>query len=348
MNTTRREFLLAASALVATVLVPQGLSFAAPTAALPNQPSVFDQNRDYENLTKIKVIGIGGAGGNALEHMMLSRVRGVEYICVNADGQALIGSSANVKLQLGLGLGAGGRPDIARELAKKDRARIAELLKGTHMVFILAGMGGGSGTGASPIIAQVARELGILTIAVVTTPFAFEGRRNYVAQVGLRELEKTVDSLIVIQNEKLVYVMGEDVSISDAFRAADDVALHAVRGIAEIINVQGLVGVDLEDIRTVTGGMGRALMGSAVATGNNRAVIATRKATNDSFCGDIDLSTARGLVVSIRANTSLQLSEVKAVMMDIRSSAAAETTIVFGTTYDDSMGDRLRVSILAT
>ncbi|MBV2192709.1 MAG: cell division protein FtsZ, partial [Azonexus sp.] len=219
------------------------------------------------NGTVIKVIGVGGAGGNAVEHMIREGVQGVEFICVNTDAQALNNSSAPDCLQLGPGLGAGGKPEKARELAQSERTRIAERLQGAHMVFITAGMGGGTGTGAAPVIAEVARELGILTVAVVTKPFEYEGRRMSLAEQGLAELAMNVDSLIVILNEKLMEVLGEDVSMLDAFKSADNVLKNAVGGIAEIINVPGLVNVDFEDVRTVMGEMGKAMMGSAAAAG---------------------------------------------------------------------------------
>ncbi|MBP9800977.1 MAG: cell division protein FtsZ, partial [Sterolibacterium sp.] len=220
-----------------------------------------------ESSTVIKVIGVGGAGGNAVEHMIREGVQGVEFICVNTDSQALGRSYADIKLQLGPGLGAGGKPEKARDLAQTERERIAGMLRGAHMVFITAGMGGGTGTGAAPIVAEVARELGILTVAVVTKPFEYEGRRMSLAEQGIVELGMNVDSLIVILNEKLMEVLGDEISMLDAFRAADNVLKNAVGGIAEIINVPGLVNVDFEDVRTVMGEMGKAMMGSATASG---------------------------------------------------------------------------------
>jgi len=214
-----------------------------------------------EGSTVIKVVGVGGAGGNAVEHMIREGVGGVEFICCNTDAQALEKSNAHVKLQLGPGLGAGGKPEKAKALAQADRARIAEVLEGAHMVFITAGMGGGTGTGAGPVIAEVARELGILTVAVVTKPFEYEGRRKRLAEEGVNELALHVDSLIVILNEKLEEVLGDEVSMLEAFKAADNVLRNAVGGIAEIINVPGLVNVDFEDVRTVMGEMGKAMMG---------------------------------------------------------------------------------------
>ncbi len=300
------------------------------------------------NSTIIKVIGVGGAGGNAVEHMIREGVQGVDFICANTDAQALKKSSAGVKLQLGPGLGAGGKPEKARDLAHAERARIADMLSGAHMAFITAGMGGGTGTGAAPIIAEVAREMGILTVAVVTKPFEYEGRRMTLAEQGLSELAQSVDSLIVILNEKLMEVMGEEVSMLDAFKAADNVLKNAVGGIAEIINVPGLVNVDFEDVRTVMGEMGKAMMGSAVASGVDRARIAAEHAVASPLLEGIELSGARGVLVNITANQSLGLKEVKDVMNTIRTYAAPDATIIFGTVYEDGMEDQLRVTVVAT
>ena len=298
--------------------------------------------------TVIKVIGVGGAGGNAVEHMIREGVQGVEFICVNTDAQALKKSSAGDKLQLGPGLGAGGKPEKARDLAQGERERIAEMLRGAHMAFITAGMGGGTGTGAAPIIAEVARELGILTVAVVTKPFDYEGRRMTLAEQGLLELAQNVDSLIVILNEKLMEVMGDEVSMLDAFKAADNVLKNAVGGISEIINVPGLVNVDFEDVRTVMGEMGKAMMGSAMAAGVDRARIAAEQAVASPLLEGIELSGARGVLVNITANQSLGLKEVKEVMNTIRTYAAQDATIIFGTVYEDGMEDQLRVTVVAT
>ncbi len=300
------------------------------------------------NTTIIKVIGVGGAGGNAVEHMIRENVQGVEFICANTDGQALKNSRAGVKLQFGPGLGAGGKPGKARELAEADRGRIAEALEGAHMVFITAGMGGGTGTGAAPIIAEVARELGILTVAVVTKPFEFEGNRLRLAEEGLTALAENVDSLIVILNEKLMEVLGEDVGMKDAFRAADNVLKNAVGGIAEIINVPGLVNVDFEDVRTVMGEMGKAMMGSASAAGVDRARIAAEQAAASPLLEGIELSGARGVLVNITASSDLGMREVKEVMTTIRNYAADDSTIIFGTVFDDAMEDELRVTVVAT
>lgn len=303
---------------------------------------------DASGTTVIKVVGVGGAGGNAVEHMIREGVGGVEFICCNTDSQALDKSSAHVKLQLGPGLGAGGKPEKARELAQADRQRIAEVLEGAHMVFITAGMGGGTGTGAGPVIAEVARELGILTVAVVTKPFEYEGRRKRLAEEGVTELAQYVDSLIVILNEKLEEVLGDDVSMLDAFKAADNVLRNAVGGIAEIINVPGLVNVDFEDVRTVMGEMGKAMMGSAMASGVDRARIAAEEAVASPLLEGIELSGARGVLVNITASNTLGLKEYKDVMNTIRQYTAAEATVICGAVFDESMEDQLRVTVVAT
>ncbi|OHC71284.1 MAG: cell division protein FtsZ [Rhodocyclales bacterium GWA2_65_20] len=298
--------------------------------------------------TIIKVVGVGGAGGNAVEHMIREGVQGVEFICANTDAQALRLSSAGLKLQLGPGLGAGGKPEKARDLAVADRDAIAESLEGAHMVFITAGMGGGTGTGAAPVVAEVARELGILTVAVVTKPFEFEGKRLRLAEEGLTELAQNVDSLIVILNEKLMEVLGEDVTMTEAFRSADNVLKNAVGGIAEIINVPGLVNVDFEDVRTVMGEMGKAMMGSATASGVDRARLAAEQAVASPLLEGIELSGARGVLVNVTASRQLGMKEVKDVMATIRNYASQEATIIFGTVFDEGMEDQLRVTVVAT
>ena len=298
--------------------------------------------------TVIKVVGVGGAGGNAVEHMIREGVGGVEFICCNTDAQALKKSTAHVKLQLGPGLGAGGKPEKARELAVLDRVRIAEALTGAHMVFITAGMGGGTGTGAGPVVAEVARELGILTVAVVTKPFEYEGKRKRLAEEGVAELARHVDSLIVILNEKLEEVLGEEVSMLEAFHAADNVLRNAVGGIAEIINVPGLVNVDFEDVRTVMGEMGKAMMGSAIAAGVDRARVAAEEAVASPLLEGIELSGARGVLVNITASTTLGLKEYKEVMRTIRQYTAPEATVICGAVFDETMEDQLRVTVVAT
>ena len=298
--------------------------------------------------TVIKVIGVGGAGGNAVEHMIREKVQGVEFICCNTDIQALNQSTAEIKLQLGPGQGAGGRPERARDLAMGDRERIAEALDGAHMVFITAGMGGGTGTGAAPVIAEIAREKNILTVAVVTKPFEFEGKRMRLAEEGLCELQQYVDALIVILNEKLMEVLGDDVSMQEAFKAADNVLRNAVGGIAEIINVPGLVNVDFEDVRTVMGEMGKAMMGSATAAGVDRARIAAEEAVASPLLEGVELSGARGVLVNITASRQLGMREVKEVMRTIQTYTHEEATVIFGTVFDESMEDSLRVTVVAT
>ncbi len=308
----------------------------------------FVEDEAPESGTIIKVVGVGGAGGNAVEHMIREGVSGVEFICCNTDAQALQKSSAHRKLQLGPGLGAGGKPDKARDLAMADRERIAEVLDGAHMVFITAGMGGGTGTGAGPVVAEVARDLGILTVGVVTKPFEYEGKRKRLAEEGVAELTKHVDSLIVILNEKLEEVLGDEVSMLEAFKAADNVLRNAVGGIAEIINVPGLVNVDFEDVRTVMGECGKAMMGSAVASGVDRARVAAEAAVASPLLEGVELSGARGVLVNITASNSLGLREYKEVMATIRQYTAAEATVICGAVFDDSMEDSLRVTVVAT
>jgi cell division protein FtsZ len=301
-----------------------------------------------EPTTIIKVIGVGGAGGNAVEHMIREGVQGVEFICANTDAQALKHMSAGVKLQLGPGLGAGGKPEVGREHALTVREQIADALRGAHMAFITAGMGGGTGTGAAPIVAEVARELGILTVAVVTKPFEYEGRRMTLADAGLKELEASVDSLIVVLNEKLMEVLGEDVSMTDAFRAADNVLKNAVGGIAEIINVNGHINVDFQDVRTVMGEMGKAMMGSGEAIGVDRARIAAENAVASPLLEGIELSGARGVLVNVTASRQVTMKEYKEVMSTIRQYTSSEATVICGLAYDEGMEDRVRVTVVAT
>ncbi len=302
-----------------------------------------------ERDTVIKVIGIGGAGGNAVDHMIREGVNGVDFITANTDSQALGRSIAVHKLQLGkTGLGAGAKPEAGRSAAIEEREAIVESLRGAHMVFITAGMGGGTGTGAAPIVAEVARELGVLTVAVVTKPFGFEGKRLKVADVGIAELQKHVDSLIVILNDKLMDVLGDDVSMDDAFKAADNVLRNAVGGIAEIINFPGLVNVDFEDVRTVMGEMGMAMMGSANAAGVDRARIAAERAVSSPLLEGVNLSGAKGVLVNITATRSLKMKEVNEVMTTVRAFAADDAHIIFGAVYDENMGEDIRVTVVAT
>jgi len=299
--------------------------------------------------TVIKVVGVGGAGGNAVDHMIREGVNGVEFVTANTDAQALKRSGAIVKVPLGkTGLGAGAKPEAGRSAAIEERERIAEALKGAHMVFITAGMGGGTGTGAAPVVAEVARDMGILTAAVVTKPFGFEGKRMKVAEAGIAELQKNVDSLIVILNDKLMEVLGEDVSMDEAFRAADNVLRNAVGGIAEIINFPGLVNVDFEDVRTVMGEMGVAMMGSAQSAGVDRARIAAEQAVASPLLEGINLSGAKGVLVNITATRGLGLKEVNEVMNTVRAFAADDAHIIFGAVYDENMGENIRVTVVAT
>ena len=301
--------------------------------------------------TQIKVIGVGGGGGNAVEHMIQSYVDNVEFICANTDAQALSRSSAHKTIQLGAsGLGAGSKPDKGREAAEMAEADIREAIEGAHMLFITAGMGGGTGTGAAPIIARVAKEMGILTVGVVTKPFDFEGgRRMSNADAGLAELEANVDSLIVVLNEKLLEVLGDDVSQEEAFAQANDVLKNAVGGIAEIINVPGHVNVDFEDVRTVMGEPGKAMMGTAMAKGPDRARIAAEQAVACPLLEGIDLSGAKGVLVLITAaKGSLKLSESKLAMNTIRAFASPDAHVIYGTANDDGLGEEIRVTVVAT
>jgi len=298
----------------------------------------------------IKVIGVGGAGGNAVQHMINRGVQGVEFICANTDAQALTRSHASNRIQLGkTGLGAGAKPEAGRAAAEEARERIADSLRDAHMVFITAGMGGGTGTGAAPIVAQIAKELGVLTVGVVSKPFGFEGSRKMrTADEGLEQLSAHVDSLIIILNEKLEEVMGEDAEMEACFKSADDVLHNAVAGIAEIINVDGLVNVDFEDVKTVMSEQGKAMMGTAVSAGIDRARIAAEQAVTSPLLEGVDLSGARGVLVNITASRSLKLRETRTVMETIRAFAAEDATVIFGTVYDDTMEDRLRVTVVAT
>src|ERR1043166_277684 len=299
----------------------------------------------------IKVIGVGGAGGNPVNHLLHQGVQGAEVIAVNTDAPATSGNNAANQIRLGSsGLGAGAKPEEARAVALADRDRIEEAVAGAHMVFITAGMGGGTGTGAAPVIAEVARSLGILTVAVVTKPFSFEGsKRMKIAERGIEELGPHVDSLIVILNDKLEEVLGEDVTQEDAFCAADDVLNNAVAGIAEIINNPGLVNVDFQDVRTVMSEQGMAMMGSALASGIDRARIAAEQAIACPLLEGVNLAGARGVLVNITASkASLKLRETKEVMNIVRSFAAEDATIIYGGVYDDSLADNLRVTVVAT
>src|SRR4051812_41340160 len=300
----------------------------------------------------IKVIGVGGCGGNAVEHMIVRGLNDVEFICANTDAQALKRSTAPIQLQLGSaltrGLGAGAKPEIGRDAAMEDRDRIGELIEGADMLFITAGMGGGTGTGAAPVIADIAKTMGILTVAVVTRPFKFEGKRQRVAQAGIEELGKKVDSLIIIPNDKLIDVLGDDIPLLDAYAAANDVLHGAVSGIAEVINNPGLVNVDFADVRTVMGEVGMAMMGSATASGSDRGRVAAEQAVRSPLLEDVNLAGARGVLVNVTASAGLKMKEYYEVMNTIKEFTADDAMVIVGTVIDESMGDELRVTMIAT
>ncbi len=301
----------------------------------------------------IKVIGVGGCGGNAVDHMIGKGMAGVEFITINTDSQALRRNRAPVQLQIGnsatKGLGAGGKWEVGREAALEDKERIAALIDGADMLFIAAGMGGGTGTGAAPVVAEVAKDLGILAVAVVTKPFVFEqNKRMRSAEQGLKALSEHVDSLIVIPNEKLIQVLGGKTKLTDAFVAANDVLHSAVSGIAEIISNPGMINVDFADVKTVMSEVGMAMMGSALAEGEDRARVAAEQAVASPLLENVDLKGARGVLVNITSNDSLTLDEYYEVMNTIQSFAAEEATVIVGTALDDTMGEGLRVTMVAT
>ncbi len=298
--------------------------------------------------TNIKVIGVGGAGGNAVDHMIREGVQGVDFITANTDAQALSRCLSPTKVQLGKsGLGAGSKPEAGRAAAQESRDAIAAALDGAHMCFITAGMGGGTGTGAAPVVAEIAKEMGILTVAVVTKPFDFENRIR-VAESGVEELSKQVDSLIVVLNDKLLEVYGDDAGFEDCFRSADNVLTSAVGGIAEIINVPGLVNVDFQDVRTAMAEMGRAMMGSAQAAGLDRARIAAEQAAVSPLLEGTELSGARCVLVNITASRGLKMAEVRDAVKTVQAFAAKEAFVKYGTVFDENMEDRIRVTVVAT
>jgi cell division protein FtsZ len=301
----------------------------------------------------IKVIGVGGGGGNAVHHMLKSNLEGVDFICTNTDAQALSGTEVQTALQLGSnvtrGLGAGANPERGHQAAQEDRDRIAEVLEGADMVFITAGMGGGTGTGATPVIAEIARELGILTVAVVTKPFAFEGaKRMRIAEAGITALSERVDSLITIPNEKLLSVLGEATSLLDAFKTANDVLYNAVQGISELITRPGLINVDFADVRTVMSEMGEAMMGSGFAKGDNRAREAAEMAIRSPLLEDINLAGAKGLLVNITSGMDMSIGEFDQVGNTIKEFADDDATVVIGTVIDTEMIEEMRVTVVAT
>ena len=308
---------------------------------------------ELTNDAVIKVIGVGGGGGNAVEHMVRERIEGVEFFAVNTDAQALRKTAVGQTIQIGSGitkgLGAGANPEVGRNAADEDREALRAALDGADMVFIAAGMGGGTGTGAAPVVAEVAKDLGILTVAVVTKPFNFEGKKRMAfAEQGITELSKHVDSLITIPNDKLLKVLGRGISLLDAFGAANDVLKGAVQGIAELITRPGLMNVDFADVRTVMSEMGYAMMGSGVASGEDRAEEAAEMAISSPLLEDIDLSGARGVLVNITAGCDLRLDEFETVGNTIRAFASDNATVVIGTSLDPDMNDELRVTVVAT
>ena len=314
---------------------------------------MFELVENVAQTAEIKVIGVGGGGGNAVHHMISNQVEGVEFICANTDSQALSNIDAKTILQMGSGvtkgLGAGANPEIGRQAALEDRDEIAAILAGADMVFITAGMGGGTGTGAAPIVAEVARELGILTVAVVTKPFPFEGRKRLlVAQQGIEALSEHVDSLITIPNEKLLDVLGKDASLLDAFKAANDVLLGAVKCIADLIMNPGMINVDFADVKTVMSEMGMAMMGTGHASGPDRAREAAEAAIRSPLLEDVNLEGARGILVNITAGENLSLGEFSEVGDTIEEFASDDATVVIGTVIDPSLKDEIRVTVVAT
>jgi cell division protein FtsZ len=314
---------------------------------------MFELMEDHSEEAIIKVIGVGGGGGNAVEHMVAQTIEGVEFVTANTDSQALRNSSANVTLQLGAdvtkGLGAGANPEIGRCAAEEDRETIKQALQGADMIFIAAGMGGGTGTGAAPVVADIAKEMGILTVAVVTKPFPFEGKKrmNYADQ-GIEFLSKNVDSLITIPNEILLKVLGPGTSLLDAFKAANNVLLGAVQGIAELITRPGLINVDFADVRTVMSEMGTAMMGSGTASGDDRAQEAADAAISSPLLEDVDLAGARGILVNITAGMDISIDEFETVGNAVKAFASENATVVVGAVIDMDMTDELRVTVVAT
>jgi len=305
------------------------------------------------NAAKIKVVGVGGGGGNAVNTMIESGMANVDFIVANTDLQALNNSLAQTKIQLGSsltkGLGAGANPEIGREAALEDRARLSEVLSGADMIFVTAGMGGGTGTGAAPVISEVARELGILVIGVVTKPFMFEGRkRKSHADLGVKELNKAVDTLITIPNQRLINLAGDQLSILDAFKKVDDVLLKAVRGISDLITIPGLINLDFADVKTIMNGQGMAMMGTGEANGQGRAKEAAQRAISSPLLEDIDISGATGVLLNITASQALTLHEVNDAATMIHEAAHEEANIIFGAVIDETMGEDMRLTVIAT
>jgi len=314
---------------------------------------MFELMDAYSQSAVIKVIGVGGGGGNAVQHMLSAQIDGVEFVCANTDAQALKSSSVKTVLQLGgditKGLGAGANPEIGRQAALEDRDRISDVLEGSDMVFITAGMGGGTGTGAAPVVAQIAKEMGILTVAVVTKPFPFEGRKRLeIANHGIAELSQYVDSLITIPNEKLLTVLGRDITLLNAFKAANDVLLGAVQGIAELITCPGLINVDFADVRTVMQEMGMAMMGSGRSRGTARAKEAAEAAISSPLLEDVNLAGAKGILVNITSGMDMTMGEFEEVGNTVKSFASDNATVVVGTVIDPAMEGEVRVTVVAT
>ena len=314
---------------------------------------MFELGDNSPHNAQIKVFGLGGGGGNAIEHMMAESIGGVEFVCANTDSQALSRSSAKTTLQLGeeitKGLGAGANPEIGRQAAEEAQEPIREALEGVDMVFITAGMGGGTGTGAAPVVAQIAKELGILTVAVVTKPFAFEGRKRMeLADKGIEQLSQYVDSLITIPNNKLLSVLGKNITLLNAFKAANNVLFGAVQGIADLITRPGLINVDFADVRTVMSEMGMAMMGTGVSSGENRALEAAESAIASPLLEDVDFSGARGVLVNITAGMDMSIGEFEAVGEAIKAFSSEQATVVVGTVIDPEMRDELRVTVVVT
>lgn len=317
------------------------------------ESDMFELADEIQENAVIKVVGVGGGGGNAVEHMLASHIEGVEFICANTDSQALRNMQSRSVIQLGngltKGLGAGANPDIGRQAAIEDKERIAESIKGADMVFITAGMGGGTGTGAAPVVAEVAKEMGILTVAVVTKPFSFEGRKRMsVAEKGLTQLRENVDSLITVPNEKLLPLLGKDTTLLDAFKEANNVLHGAVQGIADLITMPGIVNVDFADVRTVMSEMGQAMMGSGSASGENRAREAAEKAIASPLLEDVSLDGARAILVNITAGFDLSLGEYTEVSSIVTENASEQATVVVGTALNSELKDELRITVVAT
>lgn len=314
---------------------------------------MFEIIDSYTQEAVIKVIGVGGGGGNAVSHMLHENLEGVDFVCANTDLQALNKSGVSALLPIGSdltkGLGAGANPQVGQQAALEDRDRIREQLQGADMVFITAGMGGGTGTGAAPVVAEISKELGILTVAVVTKPFRFEGgRRQQAAELGIKALRESVDSLITIPNDKLVPVLGSNMTLLDAFKAANDVLLHAVQGISELITKPGLINVDFADVRTVMAEMGLAMMGSGSATGDDRAREAAETALQSPLLEDVNLTGAKGILVNITAGMDMSIGEFDEVGTTVREYADDDATVVVGTVIDQDMQDELKVTVVAT